>query len=92
MKFKPCRLTVNWLRYEIDREGQVRCIDDFGNYVDSMIDGCIAGCPLMEEQAAPIRAEAARRRLNKHRRERDQVMRDMGMVKVRGALGGTYWE
>lgn len=23
---------------------------------------------------------------------RDQAMRDMGMVKVRGALGGTYWE
>ncbi len=29
---------------------------------------------------------------NKARRERDQVMRDMGMVKVRGNLGGTYWE
>lgn len=26
------------------------------------------------------------------RRERDQAMRDMGMVKVRGALGGTYYE
>ena len=26
------------------------------------------------------------------RRERDQVMRDIGLVKVRGALGGTYWE
>jgi len=26
------------------------------------------------------------------RRERDQVMRDCGLVKVRGAMGGTYWE
>jgi uncharacterized Zn finger protein (UPF0148 family) len=29
---------------------------------------------------------------NKARREREQVLRDCGMVKVRGALGGTYWE
>ena len=31
-------------------------------------------------------------RKNKARRERDQAMRDIGMVKVRGALGGVYWE
>lgn len=33
--------------------------------------------------------KANRRKL---RRMRDQVMRDCGLVKVRGALGGTYWE
>jgi hypothetical protein len=32
----------------------------------------------------------ARARAN--RKARDQVMRDCGLVKVRGALGGTYWE
>ena len=26
------------------------------------------------------------------RKARDQVLRDCGLVKVRGALGGTYWE
>ena len=26
------------------------------------------------------------------RRERDGIMRDCGLVKVRGALGGAYWE
>ena len=26
------------------------------------------------------------------RRERDAMMKSLGMVKVRGALGGTYWE
>lgn len=26
------------------------------------------------------------------RRQREQAMRDLGLVKVRGALGGTYWE
>jgi uncharacterized Zn finger protein (UPF0148 family) len=26
------------------------------------------------------------------RRERESLLRDMGLVKVRGAMGGTYWE
>ena len=26
------------------------------------------------------------------RNERERTMRDLGLVKVRGALGGTYWE
>lgn len=26
------------------------------------------------------------------RRAKDQALRDLGMVKVRGNLGGTYWE
>ena len=26
------------------------------------------------------------------RREREETMRSCGLVKVRGALGGTYWE
>ena len=25
-------------------------------------------------------------------REKDDVLRSLGLVKVRGALGGTYWE
>jgi hypothetical protein len=29
---------------------------------------------------------------NQARRDRDQAMRDIGMTKVRGNLGGTYWE
>ena len=28
----------------------------------------------------------------RQRKERDQALRDIGMVKVRGAMGGTYWE
>jgi hypothetical protein len=38
------------------------------------------------------KAEAARQRRNARRRERDQAMRDLGLRKVRGNLGGTYWE
>jgi hypothetical protein len=26
------------------------------------------------------------------KREREEVLRDLGLTKVRGALGGTYWE
>lgn len=33
-----------------------------------------------------------RKQAAKRRRERDQALRDLGMTKVRGALGGTYWE
>lgn len=36
---------------------------------------------------------AARQRANANRKARDEVMRDMGLVKVRGAVSGrTYWE
>jgi len=28
----------------------------------------------------------------KRRRERDDEMRGLGLVKVRGPMGGTYWE
>ena len=39
--------------------------------------------------------ESHTRRINRRvarRREREQVLRDLGLVKVKGALGGTYWE
>ena len=29
---------------------------------------------------------------NLHRANRDDAMRSIGLVKVRGALGGVYWE
>lgn len=29
---------------------------------------------------------------NQVRRERDQVMRSLGLTKVKGSFGGTYWE
>ena len=38
-----------------------------------------------KEQARKLRARIARH-------ERDQIRRDCGLVKVRGNLGGTYWE
>ena len=32
------------------------------------------------------------RKAKARRREIDSIMRDLGLVKVRGALGGTYYE
>ena len=34
----------------------------------------------------------AKAKKNRARKEREQAMRDLGLVKVRGALGGTYLE
>lgn len=43
-----------------------------------------------------IRSENKRRKQNAkaraNRKAREEVLRDLGLVKVKGALGGTYWE
>lgn len=44
-------------------------------------------CEEHEEKKA-----AVRKRANANRRARDAAMRSLGLVKVRGAMGGTYWE
>ena len=39
------------------------------------------------------RVQATRRKVeNARRRAREQAMRDVGLVKVKGALGRTFWE
>ena len=58
----------------------------------------IAGQRLQECRAAghDVRDKSAQSiadRRNARRRERESVMRDLGLVKVRGAVSGrTYWE
>lgn len=44
-----------------------------------------------EECEAYVSARKRDKR-NKLRRERDQAMRDLGLKKVKGALGRVYWE
>lgn len=40
-----------------------------------------------------VETERCRRdRRNWRRREREQCLRDLGLTKVKGTLGGTYWE
>jgi uncharacterized Zn finger protein (UPF0148 family) len=45
-------------------------------------------CPTCKRKARQARQARARQA----RQARESVMRDMGLVKVRGALGGVYWE
>lgn len=49
-------------------------------------------CRECEELDSEIQAKVKRRAANRRRRERAAVVRDLGLVKVRGSLGGTYWE
>lgn len=37
-------------------------------------------------------SRAKRAKASANRRARAEAMRSLGMVRVRGALGGTYWE
>ncbi len=47
-------------------------------------------CPACEEgQGASM---AKRRRRAENRKARDEAMKSLGLVKVRGVMGGTYWE
>lgn len=45
-------------------------------------------CDAAEESKAKLKKQRAK----SQRQMRDQVMRDCGLTKVRGAMGGTYWE
>lgn len=84
---KPARVTLNGKRYLVNQHGVVAelCGGDFmsGYNIVGFADSATTNAVL---------AEVKRLRHNKARRSRDQAMRDLGMVKVRGALGGTYWE
>lgn len=52
----------------------------------------IAKCLNTQTKSVEDRDRAKKDRKNKSRKERDQAMRDLGLVRVRGALGGVYWE
>ena len=47
-------------------------------------------CPACEH--AESKRELRNRRGQENRRARDSALRSLGLVKVRGAMGGTYWE
>ena len=78
--FRPCKLTIGECSYTVDAAKNVTCYRSPLGYI----------APSNEREL--VLAEVTRRRRNNARRFRDQTMRDLGMVKVRGNLGGTYWE
>ena len=79
--FKPCRLCYQDQDYRIDSFGRVY-------WQSRPVEQRIIDETFLKE----LFAEVARRRRNKARKEKDQAMRDLGLTKVRGALGGVYWE
>ena len=45
------------------------------------------------EPSEAFKAESKRIAANKRRRERDSMLKDLGLTKVRGSVSGrTYWE
>ena len=44
------------------------------------------------DDVTAARLAVMRARKNEARRDRDDVMRSCGLVRVRGAMGGVYWE
>jgi uncharacterized membrane protein YvbJ len=49
-----------------------------------------ADCDLL--MANDDKAGLRRRRTKMRRKEREQVLKDLGLRKVYGSLGGVYWE
>lgn len=86
MNFRACKLTFNDKQYHVNAQRVVAQVtsDPLG------FGQAYRLCDDIESDL--VLAEVKRLRHNKARRSRDQAMRDLGMVKVRGALGGTYWE
>ena len=62
----------------------IRCCIDDGNAEQAARLAC--------GLAHQMRTQAAKDRKNAARRGRDEAYRSCGLVKVRGALGGVYWE
>lgn len=85
MVCKPCRVTFECKRYQIERNGTVRPTASLG-------DSRWHGDPVDADLAKQVRAEAQRQRRNRNARERHQAMTDLGLRRVRGNLGGVYYE
>ena len=88
-KYRESELSLQLLQNDVDR---------YSSLTQRMVSEC-------ETDSSDIYAQctyrAARklcqfrrnlREKNSARRERDQVRRDCGLIRVRGALGGVYWE
>lgn len=70
---------------------QYPATDGLGPMIYFSKDGYIAEAVGSEYQRA-AKLFAARARAAANRKSKDEILRSMGLTKVRGALGGTYWE
>lgn len=65
-----------------------RCGDEIGTRDGENL--CFACDELSEDRDR--KASAKRAKARAARRARDEALRSCGLVKVRGSMGGTYWE
>ena len=68
-----------------------RCYEEIGTKDGENLCSVCEGfrqAGLLAAERKKLSAAKARAR----RKEREAILRDCGLVKVRGALGGTYWE
>jgi hypothetical protein len=76
-----------WIKHMEETTGLIR--PSLGGYrmawVEATTNHINNGCEACKERSK-TKNKASRRK------ERDQMMKDCGLVKVRGALGGVYWE
>ena len=83
MTCRPCRVTYQGTRYAIDGAGNVAIAAVGDSDAQPIADAALAKA---------VRHEASRQRRNRNARERHQAMLDVGLVRVRGGLGGVYYE
>jgi hypothetical protein len=90
-RFKTCRVTYQGQRYQINADGSVfagRTIEEPVTDGRAMPTGEIMRTRLFdvrvsdETLVAAIRADAGRQRRNRSARERNQAMRDLGIVRT----------
>ena len=87
-RYKACKLTYNGKRYYVSAFGEVSEIvgedPHFPSYTNFRF------CDSIESEA--VLTEASRLRKNKARRDKHAVLTSLGLKRVKGALGGTYYE
>jgi hypothetical protein len=48
---------------------------------------------IVRREDGPFSKKEAQKQISRgRRRAKEQAMKDLGLIKVRGNLGGTYWE
>lgn len=97
MKCTPCRVTVAVFdgiaftdkRFHVFTDGSVQDVDRTKPASVTLIGEKHAAS---SDMAKKVRAEAARQRRNRNARDKHEALTSLGLVRVRGSLGGTFYE
>jgi hypothetical protein len=81
---KPCKVTVNGKKYVVDQHSVVK-IQVYQD-TEAVLDYCD------KEESEMVIKEVKRIRHNRARQAIHQAYLDCGMVRVKGSLGGVYYE